>query len=171
SLVQRLRTPEQCKAVAAKLGYGIGTYELGVDQPNQDLLLAGYFEALFKLHPGEVMPIKWEARGSGYWITWVDSIAPPAPQTWEVIKPYALAAYREGAGERAMMAKVAEMDSLGARGWSLDSLATLWGGLTRSKELSAVGANQRAGLPASLDSLVFGLNARPPALEKGQESG
>jgi len=79
--------------------------------------------------------------------------------------------FRESAGERALMAKVAEMDTLAASGWSFDSLATLWGGLTRSKELSAVGTDQRSELPATLDSLVFGKAGRPPALAEGQVSG
>jgi hypothetical protein len=47
----------------------------------------------------------------------------------------------------------------------------LWGGLTRSKELSAVGTNQRSEVPAALDSLVFGRGGRPPALAEGQVSG
>jgi parvulin-like peptidyl-prolyl isomerase len=46
-----------------------------------------------------------------------------------------------------------------------------WGGLKRSRELTAVGPDQRAGLPVSLDSLVFGMNGRPPALAEGQVSG
>src|SRR5262249_6465963 len=75
------------------------------------------------------------------------------------------------AGERAMLAKAAEMDSLASRGWSIDSLGTLWGGVNLSKELSSSGANTRAGLPASLDSLVFGRGGQPPAVAEGQVSG
>jgi hypothetical protein len=90
---------------------------------------------------------------------------------WEDARERAITAYRQGAGERAMLGKVAEMDSLAAAGWSLDSLGTLWGGLKRSRELSAVGTDQAAGLPQSLDSLVFGLAGRPPALAEGQVSG
>jgi hypothetical protein len=123
-----------------------------------------------KLHL-ELMPTKTKAKGAGYWITWLDSIAPAIEPRWEDARERAITAYRAGAGERAMMAKVAEMDSLGRSGWSLDSLATLWGGLVRSRELSAVGTDQKAGLPASLDSLVFGIGGRPPALAEGQESG
>lgn len=171
SLVRTIKTAAQGRAVAKRLGYTTNEYQFGVDEFNRAPDMEGYFDRLFKLKPGEVMPVKWLAKGSGYWITWVDSIAPAIDPTWEDARDKALEAYRAGAGERAMMAKVAEMDSLAASGWSLDSLGALWGGLARSKDLSAVGTTQRASLPVALDSLVFGLNGRPPALEDGQVSG
>ena len=171
SLVRTIRTAAQGRAAAKKLGFITNQYQFGVEELNANSDLEGYFERLFALKPGEAMPVKWKAKGAGYWITWLDSIAPPVEPTWEDAREKALEAYRDGAGERAMMAKVAELDSLAASGWSLDSLGTLWGGLTHSGELSAVGNNQRAGLPVSLDSLVFGMNGRPPALAVGQTSG
>ena len=171
SLVRTIKTAAQGRAVAKRMGFVTNEYQFGVDEFNPVTEMQGYFDRLFKLKPGEVMPVKWKAKGAGYWITWLDSIAPAIDPTWDVARDKALEAYRAGAGERAMMAKVAEMDSLAASGWSLDSLGTLWGGLTRSKDLSAVGTAQRAGLPVALDSLVFGTNGRPPALEEGQVSG
>ena len=171
SLVRTIRTAAQGRAAAKKLGFITNQYQFGVEELNANSDLEGYFERLFALKPGEAMPVKWKAKGAGYWITWLDSIAPPVEPTWEDAREKALEAYRDGAGERAMLAKVAELDSLAASGWSLDSLGTLWGGLTHSGELSAVGNNQRAGLPVSLDSLVFGMNGRPPALAVGQTSG
>ena len=171
SLVRTLHTAPQGRAAARRLGFVTNEYQFGVDEYNPNSDLEGYFDRLFKLKPGEVMPVKWKAKGSGYWITWLDSIAPPIEPRWEDARDRALEAYRAGAGERAMMAKVAELDSLAASGWSFDSLGTMWGGLARSKELSAVGTDQRAGLPASLDSLVFGMGGRPPALAEGQVSG
>jgi len=171
SLVRVLRTAAQGRAAAKRLEFVTNEYQFGVDEFNPSTELEGYFDRLFKLKPGEVMPVKWKAKGSGYWITWVDSIAPAIEPRWEDARERALEAYRAGAGERAMAAKVAEMDSLAASGWSLDSLGALWGGLTRSNELSASGTAQRGGLPVSLDSLVFGMNGRPAALAVGQASG
>ena len=66
-----------------------------------------------------------------------------------------------------MLAKVAELDSLERQGTPLDSLAVLWGGLTRSKEYGPVGTSDRADIPAALDSLVFGKDERPAPLAVG----
>jgi parvulin-like peptidyl-prolyl isomerase len=171
SLLRVVHNAADGRAAGAKLHLELGEYEFGVDQRNSNSDLDAYFAKLFTMKPGELMPTKTKAKGAGYWITWLDSIAPAIEPRWEDARERAITAYRAGAGERAMMAKVAEMDSLGRSGWSLDSLATLWGGLVRSRELSAVGTDQKAGLPASLDSLVFGIGGRPPALAEGQESG
>jgi hypothetical protein len=123
------------------------------------------------MKPGEVMPTRWQSRGEGYWITWVDSLSAGGAPTWEDARTRAIAAYREGAGTRALTAKVAELDSMAAAGWSFDSLATLWGGASRSRELSAAGVSDKTSIPSSLDSLVFGTETRPPALSPGQVSG
>jgi parvulin-like peptidyl-prolyl isomerase len=171
SLLRVLRTAADGRAAGTKLGYNMNVFEFGTDEKNANADLEAYFAKIFTMKPGELMPTKMKSKGAGYWITWLDSIAPAIEPRWEDARERAITAYRAGAGERAMMAKVAEMDSLGRSGWSLDSLATLWGGLARSRELSAVGTDQKAGLPASLDSLVFGLGGRPPALAEGQESG
>jgi hypothetical protein len=123
------------------------------------------------MKPGQVMPTKHVSRGEGSWITWVDSIAPPVPPNWAQARSAVLAEYTAGAGERSMMAKVAELDSLEQRGWSFDSLGALWGGLTRSKEMSATAANSKTALPVAMDSLVFGLPGSRPVLSPGQVSG
>src|SRR5580765_5613122 len=138
SLMRTIKTAAQGRAVAKRLGYTTNEYQFGVDEFNRAPDMQGYFDRLFKLKPGEVMPVKWLAKGAGYWITWVDTIAPAIDPTWEDARDKALA----------------------ASGWSLDSLGALWGGLARSKDLSAVGTTQRASLPVALDSLVFGLNGR-----------
>jgi len=171
SLLRVVRTAAQGRVVGGQLGLRMDDYQFGVEESNPNTELDAYFDRLFKLKPGEVMPTRWKAKGTGYWITWVDSIVPAVEPTWEDARERAITAYRNGAGERAMMAKVAEMDSLSASGWSFDSLGTLWGGLKRSRELTAVGPDQRAGLPLSLDSLVFGMKGVPPALAEGQVSG
>jgi hypothetical protein len=171
SLMRVVHTAAQGRATGHKLGFDMVDYQFSPGEMPANTDLETYFDELFKLKPGEVMPIKWRAKGAGYWITWVDSIAPQVEPSWETARDRALDAYRSGAGERAMLAKVAELDSLAASGWSFDSLGTLWGGLKRSKPLSAVGQDQRAALPAALDSLVFGREGKPPALAQGQVSG
>jgi parvulin-like peptidyl-prolyl isomerase len=171
SLLRTLKTAAQGRAAAKRLDFNANAFQFGVEQYNPNTDLQPYFDRLFKMKPGEVMATKWFAKGSGYWITWVDSILPAIAPAWDDVHEKALEAYRVGAGERAMMAKVAEMDSLAASGWSLDSLAALWGGLARSKELSAVGAEQPSELPVALDSLVFGRAGHAPALAVGQASG
>jgi hypothetical protein len=118
----------------------------------------------------ELMPVKWHSRGEGYWITWVDSVSGAIPPSWESARDRAVLAYRAGAGERAMIAKTAELDSMLAAGWTFDSLGALWGGLQRSKELVASGVREGESLPVALDSLVFGYKGGAPALGKGQVS-
>ncbi len=171
SLLKVIRTVAQAKAAGRRMGLEMSQYVHGEDETMDNPNLTGYFERLFTLAPGQLMPIKWQSRGEGYWITWLDSIAPAVKPSWTAARERAIAAYRAGAGERAMLAKVAELDSLASSGWSLDSVAALWGGLTRSKELTASGVTGKAMLPVAMDSLVFGRGGRPPALAAGEESG
>jgi hypothetical protein len=171
SLVRIVRTAAQGRTLAQRHGFELLDFTYSPDQPNTNPQLDGYFEQLQRLKPGEVMPVKWQSRGQGYWVTWVDSITTSGAPTWEQARTKAIEAYRSGAGERALTAKVAEMDSLEKQGWSLDSLAVLWGGLNRSKELVAAGVSERASIPAALDSLVFGRDAEPAAMTPGQWSG
>jgi hypothetical protein len=171
SLLRTVKSTAQGRAAAARLGFQLLTFEQGVDERQGNDQLVPYFAKLFTMKPGEVMPNRWLSRGEGYWITWVDSISPGGAPTWADGRTQAIAAYREGAGERTMMAKVAELDSMAAAGWSFDSLATLWGGTTRSRELSAAGVTDKTTIPTSLDSLLFGTETRPPALAPGQVSG
>lgn len=171
SLLRVVRSAAQGRSIAQKLGLVATSYTVDPSEPNRNPALDRYFEALYKLKTGEVMPMRWAAKGEGYWITWVDSIETGIAPSWESARPRAIQAYREGAGERALMAKIAELDSLSAAGWSLDSLGALWGGLNRSKDLVAAGTSDRGSIPASLDSLVFGDDTRPPALKPGDVSG
>lgn len=171
SLLRVARTVSQVKAAGRAMGLVQLPYVHAEDEPMDNTALVPYFERLLRMKAGELMPIKWISRGEGYWITWVDSISPPKRPSWVEARDRAIAAYREGAGERALRAKTAEMDSLLAAGWSFDSLGALWGGLTRSRELVPSGTNRNTALPVAMDSLVFGLGDRPPALAPGQSSG
>ena len=171
SLLRVARTVPALTAAATKMGLGTFQYIHAEDEPMDNTSLVPYFETLLKMKPGQIMPTKHVSRGEGSWITWVDSIAPPVQPNWNQARAAALAEYTAGAGERSMMAKVAEMDSLEQRGWSFDSLGALWGGLTRSKEMQATAANAKAALPVAMDSLVFGLPGQQPVLAPGQVSG
>jgi len=109
--------------------------------------------------------------GSGWAVTWVDSIAPERPGSWEAVRERAIETYRSEASYRANAAKAAELDSMGRAGWSLDSLAALWGGL-ESRQLQGPGAplTQLGGI-GIVDSLVFGTRSRAPALAVGASTG
>ncbi len=170
SLLRVARTIPALKSAARTMGLQTFQFVHAADEGMVNTSLTPYFERLLKLKPGEVMPTKFIAKGEGWWITWVDSIAPPVRPNWTESRAAALAAFRAGAGERAMLAKVAELDSLEDQGWSLDSLGAHWGGLTRSKELSASGVSANTMLPAAMDSLVFGAAGHVPALSPGQTS-
>jgi len=172
SLLRVVKTPAQGRAAAARLGFELRDFLQSVDEPTgAPEEMTRYFDKLFAMKAGEVMPFKWTARGEGYWITWVDTISTAGVPSWENARSRAIAAYRAGAGERALVAKAAELDSLAGAGWSLDSLAVLWGGLKRSEDVAAAGTSEKGSIPPALDSLVFGSDKRPPALEPGQESG
>ena len=172
SLVRALKSAAQGRAAAARLGFELREYQQPVDEPTgAPEEMTPYFDKLFAMKPGEVMPFKWRAKGEGYWLTWVDTVTTAGVPTWEKARARAIAAYRMGGGERALEAKAAELDSLAAAGWSLDSLGALWGGLKRSEDLVAAGASDKGSIPPALDSLVFGSGTHPPALEPGQTSG
>ncbi len=170
SLLRVIRTPAQGRDLAKRFGFAAVDYTMSEDEPNTNPQMDEYFEMLKKLKPGEVMSKKFYSKGTGYIITWLDSTSNAGTPTWERARNRALELYRAGSGERALMSKVAELDSLTRQGWSFDSLAVLWGGPNRSKQLSALGSTDRAALPMSLDSLVFGHDEQPPVLSPGQVS-
>jgi hypothetical protein len=112
------------------------------------------------LKPGQMYPGVLFQNGAGYQLCWVDSITAAVAPSWGEAAPRALAEYRRGAGRRVVEAKRAELDSMLAAGWSLDSLATLWGGLQHAVDLNG-SAELRGMGPRDLDTLVFG--TRVPA--------
>jgi len=108
--------------------------------------------------------------GKDYAFSWVDSFAPAARPSWNSARKRAIEAYRTGAGERALEAKIAELDSLMNRGFGFDTLGALWGGLEKATDLE-----RGQGLPgleatSQVDSLAFG-DGQPPALARSQLSG
>jgi parvulin-like peptidyl-prolyl isomerase len=171
SLLRVARTVPRMKAAGQAMGLLSFQYTIAEDEAMDNTALVPYFERLYQLKPGELMTTRWASRGEGYWITWLDSISAPSRPTWPQARERAIEAFRAGAGERAMLAKTAELDSLLASGWSFDSVGVLWGGPARSRELVASGTQPGSTLPAAMDSLVFGSGGRPPALSPGGLSG
>ena len=171
SLAHALRTPAEAKQVALRHGFRIASYQQPLGQREINTNLRPYSEELTRMKTGQLMHHEYHLKGQGYWVTWVDSLTPPTRPTWEEARDRALAAYRATAGERAMLAKRAELDSLFAAGWSLDSLGTLWGGLERVNDLAVGPGLSQVGGGAAIDSLVFGGPGGHPALQAGQVSG
>ena len=171
SLYHALRTPAQAIAAAHRFHWVIenNTHVIGDHVATSDL--KPYVIALESVKPGQMYPGVQLMRGFGYAITWVDSITPPTTPTWNEAADRVTDTYRRDATVRAVTAKLAELDSLSARGWSFDSLAALWGGkYTEMGMHPSDGLRQMSGTRTMLDSLVYGTRLGPP-LKRGEVSG
>jgi hypothetical protein len=172
SLRRTLKSVAQARAYGARNVVEILHDDLTPDlfaHPTRDL--ADYFDKLSRLPAGALHPDIVFYTGSGWAVTWVDSISPERPGTWETMRERAIQTYRAEANYRVNAAKAAELDSMGRAGWSLDSLGGLWGGL-ENRQLQGPGLplTQLGGI-AIVDSLVFGVRDRAPALAVGATSG
>jgi len=171
SLASVCRTPAQVRAAAARLHGTLDPtfHEVGDRRALPDLV--PFLIRLEHTKPGQVVPGSAYDRSAGHYIAWVDSISPARTRTWDAARQSALDLYRRGAAQRALDAKRAEIDSLLASGWSVDSVATLWGGW--EKVQGAAPGSAVAGLGGSeiADSLLFGSPRHPPVLSAGQTSG
>lgn len=170
SLMRTNRTPSSMAAALTRMGYEINTYEHRIGDPINSSAVRPFFDSLERLKAGQMVQPAFRTRGQGVWIAWVDSITPPRTPSWEEAQPRALQAYRSGAGNRAIEAKRAEMDSLLASGWSPDTLAALWGGLGVIPNLLPGRGIPGLGGAAVVDSFVFG-GAGRPAARQGEASG
>jgi peptidyl-prolyl cis-trans isomerase D len=162
SLRRAWGTPARGRTAATKLGYQIAPYSHPIGSPPFSSEMRPFFERLETVEPGTFYPGTQLIKGLGYAIAWVDSVTAPRAPDWEQAKPRAIDAYRRQAGERAVDAKQAELDSMLAAGWSLDSLGTLWGGLeslTQAKEGSTLPG---FGGRTIVDSLLFGARGNAP---------
>jgi parvulin-like peptidyl-prolyl isomerase len=170
SLVAAVRTPQEAQAAAARLKLSLDhTFHLMGDRKG----LGDYVSFLIRLEhtpPGKMVQGRAFDRGAGHFIAWVDSVAAARNPSWEDAKPFAIRLYRGQAGDRALKAKRAELDSLAASGWSLDSLATLQGGWQRTAEAAPGAGLSGMGSPDVTDSLVFGSGTASPVLAAGQTS-
>jgi parvulin-like peptidyl-prolyl isomerase len=170
SLYRVLRTPAQARAAAAKRGTFVesNTHMVGERSPNPDV--QALYTEIEKLKPAGFYPGVRHEKGGGWTLAWVDSITLPAAPTWENARVSAIGRYQQGAGMRALEAKRAEMDSMITSGWSVDSLATLWGGLEQVTEARSTTPLPGLGIQ-DLDSLVFGRGRIPAVLQVGSMSG
>ncbi len=170
SLMRVLRTAAQAKAAVARMSMVSNQYQHRIGDAITVTNVRPLFERIEKLKAGELMRPPFRAKGQGVWIAWVDSITPPRTPIWDEVRQRVLDAYRLDSGQRALEAKRAELDSLFAQGWSLDSVATLWGGLERIRDAAAGKGLPALGGSERVDSLLFG-TARTPEITAGTTSG
>ena len=170
SFTRALRGPADARAAAARYNLTLFTLSKRVGESSPSPALAEYFARLDRAKPGDMIPRSEKMPGSDFWVTWVDSIRPSGTPAWEDARTAAIDLYRQGAGERELAAKQAELDSLFAAGWSLDSVGTLWGGLERLADAQPGRGLGSLGGGATLDSLLLDGGGRAP-LAAGKESG
>jgi parvulin-like peptidyl-prolyl isomerase len=156
--------PKAAQLKAAGRRAGLVVQQIKFDRDNRlgPSEIQTYLDKIAHLKPGEVYPGPFKVRGLGWTLSWLDSIGPARAPVWETAHDRALDQYRRGGGGRALDAKRAELDSLLARGWTLDSLGVLWGGLRVYMH-----AKGGSGFPVlnggpTLDSLVIGMDGPPP---------
>jgi len=171
SLYRRARTAAQVRAGARKLGLEVISNTQSVGQQVLVPDLVPYFHWIETHKAGELYPGTIYLKGIGGVLTWIDSIGPPHRPEWAEVREQVIDLYRQGASTRAAFAKCAELDSMMAAGWSLDSLGTLWGGMAHAPSVSpAIEVQDLGGGKDLVDSLLFGARGGR-ALKEGETSG
>ena len=170
SLLRSLRTVAQARIAARTMALQTQAYQHRIGDPITTTNVRPFFARLEKLKTGDLMRPAFKTKGQGVWIAWVDSITPPRTPNWEDVRQRVIDTYRRDAGQRALDAKKAELDSLFASGWSLDSVGALWGGLDRLRDHVAGKGLPAMGGSEAVDSLLFG-SQRTAALATGTPSG
>lgn len=170
SVYQTVRTPAQARAAARKLNLEVVPFQHPIGNTQYPEYLRPVMQRLESVPLGKLYPGPVDLKAYGAAILWPDSLGAPHPPTWDEARSRVLEAYMRDAGARAVRAKQAEIDSMLASGWSLDSVAALWGGWHRVDPLKAGVKVRTLGESAAMDSLVFG-GRRAPALGPGQTSG
>jgi parvulin-like peptidyl-prolyl isomerase len=159
SLIRALKNADQAREAAQQLKLSTYSYPYTTGESgNYPLELHPYFQRLETLKPGEVLPLHPKIGGMGYAVSWVDSISPPGPPTWDKARDRALESYRADAGLRALEAKRAELDSLMRAGWSFDSVGVAWGGLQHGKDITPGQRIPGIGRSEPVDTVIFGSN-------------
>jgi len=128
SLMAVLKTSAQARAAARKLGLDLELYTHPIGRTDYP---AEVRESIVRLEHepfDKVVPAVYYLKGQGAFLEWADSASASHGSDWDAVRPRVLEEYRRTAGRRALDAKRAELDSLSRAGWSLDSLAALWGG-------------------------------------------
>ena len=164
SLLRAARTPARAVAEAHRRNWLVYSDDHVIGGPDRP---RDYYEALERLKPGQFYSKTMQIEGTGWAITWVEGTIASGKATWEEARSRAIQAYRDQVLQRAVVAKRAELDSLEAAGWSLDSLAALRGGFERHEDVTR--GTALLGGREQLDSLVFG-RSKPPVLRPGETS-
>lgn len=170
SLLRVIRTPEDAKRIASERHYIVYHNHQPVGTRGGDAELSAFFSRLDHMKPGDLYPLPVTLRGQGSVIAWMDSITPPRSPSYAEVEEEVLDEYRRRTGALALEAKRKELEALERDGWSVDSLAALFGGWQRTEDLRAGDGLPRLGGGATLDSLVFGDDGAP-ALAPGRTSG
>jgi hypothetical protein len=171
SLMRFVRTVADARRAAREMGIPIISNTKAVGERGGTVELDAYFKRLDEMKPGTRYPTPVDIRGQGFAITWVDSVSPPRPTYFEGIESEVLAEYRRVKGAGDLAAKRAELDRLEKSGWSVDSLATLFGGFVRVEDVRAGDDLGDLGGETLVDSLIFGGIGGRPALRPGETSG
>lgn len=158
SLLRVCRTAAQARAAAPVAGAYVDadTWVVG-----DRAVLPEWVDMLKAAKPGQLLPRVFRVEGQGAWLTTVDSISEPRPRTWTEARHDAIQLVRARAERAGLEQKCRELDSLATAGWSLDSLAGLWGGLERFDGHTPGQAFGDHGTSRAADSLVFGTPGSP----------
>jgi len=171
SAFRHIHSIADARATARKLGITVETNQHQIGNRTAAPDVRPYLLTLETVKPGQLFPGPYLLKGMGYAITWVDSITAPVKPIWQQVESRVVEGYRQGAAMRAVQSKLAELDSMTAAGWSLDSLGTLWGGLQQRHDVSiGTGFADLPGSRAAFDSLLFGARGGR-ALKNGEISG
>ena len=170
SLLAAVRTPAAARAAAEKLSLHPDKTFHTIGERKGSGEYTSFLIRLENTRPGQMVPGRGFDRSAGHFIAWVDSIVPARQRDWSQARTAAVELYRRGASQRAMDAKRAELDSLRASGWSLDSVAVLLGGWERVNDVAAGAGLSGLGGSAITDSVIFGTPRRGPAIEEGGSS-
>ncbi|HET7226530.1 MAG TPA: peptidyl-prolyl cis-trans isomerase, partial [Candidatus Eisenbacteria bacterium] len=170
SLLRVLHTPAQARAFARRNGFMAAPYTRTIGEPTAQREMQGYLFGLDQLKPGQFYPGTVELKGQGWMVSWADSVSAPVAPSWDQARPAALQRWNASAADRALDAKLAELDSLVRAGWSIDSLGAGFGGLTHIGPAGPGMALPGIGGTGALDSLVFGAGGATP-LARGKWSG
>lgn len=171
SLLRVMKSVPQARTIAVRTGFPVyhNDQEIGgwITAPAD---IREYIQRLEKMKAGQIYPAPQQYEGMGFAVTWMDSVLPPGTATWETARARALDFYRDEKARRKMQAKRAELDSLFRSGWSLDSVAALWGGPETHGPATSGRPIERMDGTGLLDSLAFGTGDRGPALKLGKET-
>ncbi len=170
SLLAVSHTPAQLRAFAKRMKYDLLQREVPFNEiENMTQELQPTLRTLAAMEPGEIVRRPRPLKGFGVLIAWLDSIGTSRKSDWPTARDRVIAEYRRVRAIESLYAKRNELDSLAHAGFSLDSIAALWGGFERITDVAPGKGIVGLGGAERVDSLVFG-GKLAPALSNGQLS-